>query len=155
MTLNEITDAFLDKVKEIFANPDLGAVNPGLQVDHYPDDPASYQFAHPKGAVLLILQDRRFEHGQATDGTGQPNRPVLLLTYFSRNLRGKTKDPGAYELLDLARRGHEPGMGLSGFCIGGGYTWCRREYYIGSRPGGVWIYGQEWILENYFDPDHE
>lgn len=138
MTLNEITDQFLAQVADTF---------PDYEVDHYPGDPEKYQFAHPKAAVLLVFQDRTFKEPQATDGTGQVNNPILHLTYFTRNLRGKSKNPSAYDLLEEGR------AGLLGFHMGTSYVWCRREFYLTNKPGGIWVYGQDWQLEDYYDEE--
>lgn len=134
MTINEITDEFLTKLKTIF---------PELETDHYPGKPEDYRFTHSKGAVLIIFKDRKFERPQATDGSVQVNFPVVWLSYFSRDLKRVGKDEGMYDFLERGRNG------LAGQSIGNGYIWCRREFQVSQR-GGVWIYGQEWELEDVF-----
>lgn len=140
MTITQITDAFLDKVKTIF---------PELEVDHFPGRPEDYRFTHPKGAIQLLYRDRRFERPQATDGTIQVNEPVLTLSFYTRNLRRVGRDEGMYDILETART--EIAKDNS---IGHGNTWCRREYLTQQRSG-VWIFGQDWVLEDIFIPETE
>lgn len=131
-----MAQAFLDKLKDTF---------PGLEVDHYPDNPKGYQLAHPKGAVLVTLEDRRFDRGQATDGTGQVNYPVFQVTYVSRSLTSDKKNEGAYNLLDQGREALKTmDLGLENVAI-------EREFFVAIGPGGVWMYGQQWKLVDYFE----
>lgn len=137
MTLDEITDEFLALVKPVF---------PELEVDHYPGNPEDYKLTHPVGAVLLIFRDRTFSEPDATDGTVQRNQPMVQLTYMNRNLTQTGKDPGVYKLLDRGRDG------LAGKSIGHGYIWIRREKLL-PRRSGIWIYAQDWQLEDVFIPE--
>lgn len=136
VTLNEMADTFLDKLKTTF---------PDYEVDDYPDNPAKYQLAHPNGAVLLTLQDRKFEDPMATDGTGQGNEPIFQVTFLTRSLRSKNRNEGAYNMLDTAREA------LKGLEFSRGYASILREFYIQTSPGGVWYFGQDWTHYDFFE----
>ncbi|MEX1120860.1 MAG: Gp37 family protein [Balneolales bacterium] len=135
-TLNAMAEAFLTKLEDTF---------PDLEVDHYPDDPAKYQLKHAKGAVLITMVDRKFKPGQATDGTGQVNEPVFQVTYVTRSLISKKQNPGAYDLLDTGRDAlTKLEFDLSNASI-------TREFFIDIKPGGVWMFAQNWTHTDYFD----
>ncbi|WP_020403741.1 Gp37 family protein [Gracilimonas tropica] len=131
-----MAEAILNKLKDAF---------PDHEVDHYPDNPKTYQLAHPQGAILITLQERNFDEGQATDGTGQMNFPVFQVTYVSRSLLSKKNNPGAYDLLDQGR------AALNGLELGIGNLNILWEGFLNIGPGGVWMYGQRWKHEDYFE----
>lgn len=135
MTLNAMQDAFLGKLQEVFPDPDY-------KTEDFPDDPKRYQFTHSNAAILLVFKDRKFEAPRATDGTIQPNQPVFQVAFMTRQLRGTDKRDGAYELLDIAREE------LAGFVIDGFPIWIQREYFQTLRSGGIWMFGQDWTLDN-------
>jgi hypothetical protein len=134
MTLSDMQQVFLEKLQEIFPAPDY-------RVQDFPDDPAGYQFAHAGPAVLLVFSERSYDPPRSTDGHFQPNRPVFQVAFLSRQLRSKTDVSGAYQLLDTARGE------LQGFMIGESPVWIRREYFQTLKPGGVWIFGQDWTFD--------
>lgn len=140
MTLNEITDEVLAKLKDIF---------PELECDHFPGNPEEYNFVHPVGAVQVLYRDRRFNTPQATDGTVQTNNPEIAISYYTRNLRSTGKDTAMYDLLDRGRNGI-----ASNNDIGQGFMWIKRERLL-SRKNGVWIFVQTWELEDIFIPNDE
>jgi len=138
MSLVDMQDTILAELKEIFPAPQY-------QVEDYPDDPVNYQFAHSNAAILLVFKDRKFDAGQASDGTVQTNRPVFQLAFMCRSLRSKGDRDGAYNLLEQARQG------LKGFEIGRETLTISREYFQTLKPGGVWIFGQDWQLLDIFN----
>ena len=135
LTITQIADTILDKLTADF---------PDYEVDDFPDDPASYQFAHPEAALLLVFKDRKFERGQFTDGSGQVNEPVWQLAQFTRYLRSNDRNVGAYQLLEATR------SSLKALEIGNGNLYIAREYFYKKQSGGVWIYGQDWKHVNYY-----
>lgn len=144
MSLVDMQDKILERLKEVFPAPQY-------QVEDYPDDPVNYQFAHSNAAILLVFKDRKFDRGQATDGTVQTNRPVFQIAFMCRSLRSKGDRDGAYNLLGRARGEDDDTDGLKGFDIGRETLTINREYFQTLKPGGVWIFGQDWQLLDIFN----
>jgi hypothetical protein len=135
MTLAVLQNTLLEKLQDIFPAP-------GYRVEDFPDDPVNYQFAHSNAAILLVFNDRKFDAPRATDGTIQPNQPVFQVAFLSRQLRTRNENDGAYELLDTTR------AKLQGFMIDHEPIWIQREYFQRLKPGGVWIFGQDWTFDH-------
>ena len=135
-TLDEISDAFLAKLSSTFQD---------IEVDDYPDDPENYQLAHPKGAVLLTLHDRKFEPPGNTDGTGQWNSPVFQITFLSRSLKKDKKNSNIYDMLDLSRENVKE-VEVNHHC-----AYILQEFFFKVAKGGVWMYIQLWSITDYFE----
>lgn len=82
---------------------------PDAEVKLFPDNPQTYRFIHPKGAVLVGYQGSRFGKPQALLGPVAQERVMTLhLTVFGR---GVHNDAGSLALLDrlrLAVTGYAP-----------------------------------------------
>ncbi len=135
-TLNSISEAYIAVLEAAF---------PDLKVEPYPDDVKTYSLGHHKGAILVVYQDRKFKEGQYSDGSGQINNPVFLITYVSRSLIAKNKAPGMYDLLDLGREAlKDLDFERSKASIIG-------EGFLDVKQGGVWMYGQYWKHTDFFE----
>ncbi|MEQ8577565.1 MAG: Gp37 family protein [Balneola sp.] len=135
-SLDSISNAYIAVLKTAF---------PDLQVEPYPDDLKSYNLGHHKGAVLVVYQDRKFKEGQNSDGSGQINHPVFLITYVSRSLLAKNKAPGVYDLLDEGRDV------LKELDFERSKASIVSEGFLDIKQGGVWMYGQYWKHTDYFE----
>lgn len=135
-TLNSMAQAYIDKLRTTF---------PDLEVDHYPDNAREYRLSHHKGAVLITLENRNFQKGQYSDGSGQLNNPRFQITYITRSLVRKKKLPGAYELLDQGREA------LKTLEFERGFVNITSEFFIGVDKGGIWMYGQTWEHTDFFE----
>jgi len=131
-----MAQAFIDNLKATF---------PDLEVDYYPDKAVEYQLAHRKGAVLITLQNRAFQEGVNSDGSGQINEPLFQITYLSRSLVGKEGIPSVLDLLDQGRES------LKELDFDRGKANITSEFFIEVRPGGVWVYGQTWKHTDFFE----
>lgn len=138
LSLIDMQDQLLAKLQEIFPEPTY-------QVEDFPDDPEKYQFAHSNAAILLVFNDRKFDPPQATDGSTQYNEPEFQIAFMCRQLRSTEDRDGAYNLLETARNG------LKGMEIGNHNLSISREYFRSLKPGGVWIFGQNWKTGDIFD----
>lgn len=135
-SIESMAEAYITKLKETF---------PDLEVDHYPDDVASYNLAHPKGAILVIYKSRKFKKGQNADGSGQVNNPVFQITYVTRSLIAKKKSPGIYGLLDPGREA------LKELDFERSKASIIDEGFLDIKRGGVWMFGQNWEHTDYFE----
>ncbi|MBF0802906.1 MULTISPECIES: Gp37 family protein [unclassified Neisseria] len=81
---------------------------PDAEVRLFPDDPATYRFIHPKGAVLVGYQGSKFGRIEQLGAISQQRVITLHLTVFGRGLHN---DGAALDLLDrlrLAVAGYQP-----------------------------------------------
>lgn len=130
------------------ANAFLAALEtefPSLKVEHYPDEPENYKLSASSSAILVRLYDRAFELPDGADGSGQINTPVFQITYISRSLLSKKQAKGMYALLDSGRDG------LKKVTINDTPASILREFFVGTRAGGIWIYSQLWVITDFFD----
>ncbi|MEP0004406.1 MAG: Gp37 family protein [Balneola sp.] len=135
-SLNSIAEAYIAKLKEAF---------PDLEVEHYPDNVASYNLGHHKAAILVVYQNRTFKEGQNSDGSGQVNHPVFQITYVTRSLIAKKKSPGIYDLLDTGREA------LKELDFEQSKASIINEGFLDIKKGGVWMFGQQWKHTDYFE----
>jgi hypothetical protein len=112
---------------------------PQLEVDRFEDDIAEYNFTHPLGAVLVVLRQGTYGDSPVLSGTYRPIYPEFNVASFTHGLRG---DPGAYALIqdidEALRLTEVEGTGDHP----GGHLRMQRTFFIDSRPGPVWVYGQ-------------
>lgn len=73
---------------------------PGVEVQIYPDSPATYRFIHPRAAILIAYQGSDFKKLDDTGMVVQERHVVVLLTLFTRGLKN---DFGALDLNDKVR----------------------------------------------------
>ena len=118
------TRPILDSVRER-----VQAALPDVAVELFPDNPASYRFIHPKGAVLVSYQTSRFKQLEDIGFVVQERQLVLYFTVFSRSLHGEL---GGLYLLDALR------LALTGFAPVG----CTRCHLLDegflTENGGAW-----------------
>lgn len=128
--IEQTEDAILDQLEAAF---------PALEVDRYEDDIDTYNFTHPKAAIVVVLRQAEYGDSPVLSGEYRPIYPEFNVASFTHGLRG---DPGAYELLqgidDALRLTEVKGTGDHP----GGQLRMQRTFYIDSRPGPTWIYGQ-------------
>ena len=104
---------------------------PDAEVRLFPDNPATYRFIHPKGAVLVGYQGSRFGSIEQLGGISQQRVMTLHLTVFGRGLHN---DGAALDLLDrlrLAVAGYQPPACLPCHLMS--------EQFL-SEDGGAWQY---------------
>lgn len=123
---DSITLAILASVREKLRQ-DL----PSVEVDLFPDNPTSYRFMHPVGAVLIGYQGSEYEMTDDTRAIVQTRKLTLSLTVFGR---GVHNDKGAISLLDKVRAvitGYRP-------------KHCNKIHLVSERylhqDGGAWQY---------------
>lgn len=104
---------------------------PDIEVNLFPDNPASYRFIHPVGAVLVGYQASDYEHPDDTHAIVQTRKLSFSLTVIGR---GVHHDAGAIALLDrvrLAIAGYKP-------------KHCNKIHLVSERylhqDGGAWQY---------------
>lgn len=101
------------------------------EVRLFPDNPATYRFIHPKGAVLVGYQGSRFGSIEQLGMISQQRVMTLHLTVFGRGLHN---DGAALDLLDrlrLAVVGFKPPHCLPCHLIS--------EQFL-NEDGGAWQY---------------
>lgn len=102
-----------------------------IEVDLFPDNPASYRFIHPKAAVLIGYAGADYDEPHDTHAIVQTRRLTFSLTIFGR---GVHHDAGAVGVLDRVRAavaGHRP-------------KHCNKIHLVSERylaqDGGAWQY---------------
>ncbi|WP_227503138.1 Gp37 family protein [Moraxella bovoculi] len=104
---------------------------PSIEVDLFPDNPASYRFIHPVGAVLIGHQGSDYEMTDDTHAIVQTRKLTFSLTVFGRGVR---HDKGAIALLDKVR------AVITGFRP----KHCNKIHLVSERylhqDGGAWQY---------------
>lgn len=102
-----------------------------VEVDLFPDNPNSYRFIHPKGAVLIGYAGADYDHTDDTHAIVQTRKLTLSLTVFGR---GVHHNKGAISLLDKVR------AVITGFAP----KHCNKIHLINERylhqDGGAWQY---------------
>lgn len=73
---------------------------PDIEVDLFPDNPSSYRFIHPKGAVLIGYTGSDYDSTEDTQAIVQTRKLTFSLTVIGR---GVHHDAGAVALLDRVR----------------------------------------------------
>lgn len=104
---------------------------PEAEVRLFPDNPSTYRFIHPKGAVLVGYQGSKFGSIEQLGNISQQRVMTLHLTVFGRGLH---HDGAALDLLDrlrLAIVGFKPPHCLPCHLIS--------EQFAGE-DGGAWQY---------------
>ncbi|EGV38447.1 MULTISPECIES: Gp37 family protein [Neisseria] len=104
---------------------------PDAEVRLFPDNPATYRFIHPRGAVLVGYQGSKFGSIEQLGAISQQRVMTLHLTVFGRGLHN---DGAALDLLDrlrLAVVGYQPPACLPCHLIS--------EQFL-SEDGGAWQY---------------
>lgn len=104
---------------------------PDAEVRLFPDNPATYRFIHPRGAVLVGYQGSKFGSIEQLGVISQQRVMTLHLTVFGRGLHN---DGAALDLLDrlrLAVVGYQPPACLPCHLIS--------EQFL-SEDGGAWQY---------------
>lgn len=107
----------------------LQAALPHVVVELFPDNPASYRFMHPLGAVLIAYEGSKFKRLEDIGMVVQERHITLHMTVFSRSLHGES---GGHVLLDALR------LAVAGFAP----TACTPCHLIDdgflSENGGTW-----------------
>lgn len=123
---DSITLAILGSVREKLRQ-DL----PSVEVDLFPDNPATYRFIHAVGAVLIGYQGSDYETTDDTHAIVQTRKLTFSLTVFGR---GVHHDKGAIALLDKVR------AVITGFRP----KHCNKIHLVSERylhqDGGAWQY---------------
>lgn len=123
---DSITLAILASVREKLRQ-DL----PSVEVDLFPDNPATYRFIHAVGAVLIGYQGSDYEMTDDTHAIVQTRKLTFSLTVFGR---GVHHDKGAIALLDKVR------AVITGFRP----KHCNKIHLVSERylhqDGGAWQY---------------
>ena len=104
---------------------------PDAEVRLFPDNPATYRFIHPRGAVLVGYQGSKFGSIEQLGVISQQRVMTLHLTVFGRGLHN---DGAALDLLDrlrLAVVGYQPPACLPCHLMS--------EQFL-SEDGGAWQY---------------
>jgi len=126
--IKEIEDALVTRVSEI--------MNPfGFAVEPFPDNPDSYTFTHPLGAVLVVNKGSRYSPPETMGKAIQDRKLTFELTVMVRNLR---EHRGAYPTIDALA------LGLAGWKAPGAIFGAvlERDTFV-DRRASVWT----WILE--------
>ena len=121
--------ATLPILKDVAAH--IQSKMPDVETRLFPDDPKTYRFVHPKGAVLVGYQGSSFIKPHDTHAIVQQRTLTLHLTVFGR---GVHNDAGTLELLDrlrLAITGHKP--------VDCNKIHLQAESFV-DEGGGVWQY---------------
>ncbi|WP_051340945.1 Gp37 family protein [Azospirillum halopraeferens] len=109
----------------------LGGAVPGIRVEAFPEDPASYALKHPRGAVLVGYGRSTYGKPEALGVIAQERRLEFDITVLARNLR---QHDGAYAHLEAVR------VALTGWRPPG----ARKLYPLRDRflgvSNGVWRY---------------
>lgn len=119
---------------------------PDLEVEPYRQSPKEYSFAHPRAALVPVLQEVGLASSVRLDGGGRVPLPAFNVAQFTRSIRPRDEQPGATQLLDdtfdvlEGRHVQLPG------CAQVFSLRCERMFFIAAQPGGVWVYGQDWAL---------
>lgn len=109
----------------------LRGVLADIEVDLFPDNPATYRFIHPKAAVLIGYVGADYDEPHDTHSIVQTRKLSFSLTVFGR---GVHHDAGAVGVLDRVRQaitGYRPAH-------------CNKIHLINERylaqDGGAWQY---------------
>ena len=107
----------------------LQAALPHVLVELFPDNPASYRFMHPLGAVLIAYEGGKYKRLEDIGMVVQERQVILHITVFSRSLHGEA---GGHVLLDEVR------LAIAGFAP----TSCTPCHLIDdgflAENGGTW-----------------
>lgn len=128
--IEQTEDAILDA---------LDAAFPNLNVGRFEKDVDEFTLRHGRGAVQMVLRSATYGDSPVLSGTYRPIYPEFNIASFTRGLRG---DPGAYAVIqgiddalrevEVEDTGDHPG----------GQVKLQRTFFIDSRPGPVWVFGQ-------------
>jgi hypothetical protein len=121
----------------------LDAAFPNLNTGRFDKDLDEFSLRHGKAAIQVVLRQAPYGDSPVLSGTYRPILPEFGVASFTRGLRG---NPGAYEVIqgiDDALRGVEvEGTGDHP----GGQLKLQRTTFLNSRPGPVWVFGQDVAL---------
>jgi hypothetical protein len=129
--IQQVETAILDALRQAF---------PDYAVEPYPGSPQDYTFDHARAALVPVLQEVQYTSGRGVAGTGRLALPEFNVALFARGL--STGTPSSYELLA------ETEDALEGLELGEGPEYpplrIQRQFFITSRPGGAWVWGQNY-----------
>jgi len=129
--IEQTEDAILEALRAAFDN---------LNIGQFEKDLDEFSLRHPNGAIQVVLRQATYGDSAVLSGRYRPIFPEFGIASFTRGLRG---DPGAYQVIqgiDDALRGVEvEGTGDHP----GGQLKLQRTKFINSRPGPVWVFGQD------------
>jgi len=135
--ITEIENALTDRVSEILAPF-------GFAVEPFPDNPDSYKFMHPKGAVLVVNKGSRYSPPETMGKAIQDRKLVFELTVMARNLR---KHQGVYAVTDDLALGlagwKAPGSIFGAVLVSDGFV---------DRNASVWTWKLELEVRAYLVP---
>lgn len=102
-----------------------------IEVDLFPDHPASYRFIHPKAAVLIGYIGADYDKPHDTHAIVQTRRLNFSITIFGRGVHHDAGAIAQMERVRLALAGHRP-------------VHCNKIHLVSERylsqDGGAWQY---------------
>jgi len=115
----------------------LEAQFPSCAVEAIEEDVQSYNFRHPKAAIVPILSDVSWGESPNLAMTGRPQNPAFDIMSFTHGLRG---DPSAYEVLRGVEEALERREVPATQDHPGGTLLIQRQHFVASRQGPVYVY---------------
>jgi hypothetical protein len=115
----------------------LEAEFPACEVEAIDEDVQSYNFRHPKAAIVPILSDVEWGDSPVLSMEQRPQRPLFDVMSFTHGLHG---DPSAYEVLQGIEVALEAVEVESTADRPGGTLLIQRQHFVASRDGPVYIY---------------
>ena len=115
----------------------LEAQFPSCAVEAIEEDVQSYNFRHPKAALVPILSDVAWGDSQVLSMERRPQNPAFDIMSFTHGLRG---DPSAYEVLQGVEEALERREVPATQDHPGGTLLIQRQHFVASRQGPVYVY---------------
>jgi hypothetical protein len=110
---------------------------PAYEVDSIEEDVQSYNFTHPKAALVPILSDVAWGDSQVLSMERRPQNPAFDIMSFTHGLRG---DPSAYEVLRGVEEALERREVPATQDHPGGTLRIQRQHFVASQQGPVYVY---------------
>ena len=118
----------------------LDSAFPDLETGRFEKDISEYTLTHPDGAIQVVLRQATYGDSPVLSGEYRPIFPEFNIASFTRGLQG---EPGAYQVIqgidDALRTLEVEGTGDHP----GGAIKVQRTFFINSRPGPIWVFGQD------------
>jgi hypothetical protein len=115
----------------------LEAQFPSCAVETIEEDVQSYNFRHPRAAIVPILSDVEWGDSPVLSMEQRPQRPLFDVMSFTHGLHG---DPSAYEVLQGIETALETVEVEGRAPRPGGTLLIQRQHFVASRDGPVYIY---------------